>query len=156
MPKRQWRQRNGKRRWTRLRALRMPRHPRLLANLVKAEIVSDANARPVVDEILRTGKLIAKTRGLAASVRHPDATANPLRTDSGVNAGPTISVRDRSGDKRNNPALSNLRTNPNQLQQRRETNNWPGGDKNLSQSRFKTARNWRPLLARYWDTSSLL
>ena len=100
----------------------MPRRPRLLANLVKAEIVSDANARPVVDENLRIRNPVAKTQRLAANVRHPDATANPLRTDSGVNADPTISVRDRSGGKRNNLALSNLRTNPNQLQHRRETN----------------------------------
>ena len=122
----------------------MPRRPRLLANLVKAEIVSDANARPVVDEIPRTGKLIAKTRRLTASVRHPDATANPHRTDSGVSADPIISVRNRSVRNRNQPPKS------------LETRNRPGGDKNLSQSRFKTARNWRLPLARSWATSSLL
>ena len=109
MPKRQWKQRNGKRRWTRLRAL-----PRLLllANLGKAEIVSDENVRLAVNENLRIGNPVAKTQRLAANVRHPDATANPLRTDSGVNADPTISVRDRSGGKRNNLALSNPENQP--------------------------------------------
>lgn len=141
MPRRQWKRQNGKRRWTRLRAL-----PRLhlLANLGKAEIVSDENVRLVVNKNLRIGKPVAKTQRLAASVPHLGGTANPLRTDSGVSVDPTTSVRDRSGHKPNRPPKS------------LETSNQPAGARNQSQSRFKTARNWRPPLVRYWGTSSLL
>jgi len=122
----------------------MPRRPRLLANLVKAEIVSDENVRLADKENLRIGKPVAKTQNLGANVRHPGETVNPLRTDSGVSADPTISVRDRSG------------RNPNQPPKSLETSNRPAGTRNPSQSPSKTARNWRPLLVRYWATSSLL
>ena len=116
----------------------------LLPNLVKAEIVSDENVRLADKKNLRSGKPVAKTQSLAESVRHPGETANPLRTDSGVSADPTISVRDRSG------------RNPNQLPKSLETSNRPRGARNPSQSPSKTARNWRPPLVRYWATSSLL